>query len=25
VEPGVRKLPCRLVVRQTCGGDALGI
>ncbi|MEZ2131409.1 MULTISPECIES: LacI family DNA-binding transcriptional regulator [unclassified Sinorhizobium] len=20
VEPGVRKLPCRLVVRQTCGG-----
>ena len=25
VEPGIRKLPCRLVVRQTCGGDALGI
>ena len=21
VEPGVRKLPCRLVVRQSCGGD----
>ena len=20
VEPGVRKLPCRLVVRQSCGG-----
>lgn len=23
VEPGVRKLPCKLVVRQSCGGDAL--
>lgn len=22
VEPGVRKLPCRLVIRQSCGGDA---
>ncbi|TCU24618.1 LacI family transcriptional regulator [Rhizobium azibense] len=22
VEPGVRKLPCRLVVRQSCGSDA---
>jgi len=21
VEPGVRKLPCKLVVRQSCGGD----
>ena len=21
VEPGVRKLPCRLVVRESCGGD----
>jgi LacI family transcriptional regulator len=20
VEPGVRKLPCRLIVRQSCGG-----
>ena len=25
VEPGIRKLPCRLVVRQSCGGDTLGI
>ena len=25
VEPGVRKLPCRLVVRQTCGGHDPGI
>ncbi|WP_455274783.1 LacI family DNA-binding transcriptional regulator [Rhizobium herbae] len=23
VEPGVRKLPCRLVVRQSCGGKTL--
>lgn len=23
VEPGIRKLPCRLVVRQSCGGDTL--
>jgi LacI family transcriptional regulator len=22
VEPGVRKLPCRLVVRQSCGGES---
>jgi LacI family transcriptional regulator len=22
VEPGVRKLPCRLVIRQSSGGDA---
>jgi LacI family transcriptional regulator len=22
VEPGVRKLPCRLIVRQSCGSDA---
>ena len=22
VEPGVRKLPCRLVVRQSCGGPS---
>ena len=21
VEPGVRKLPCQLVVRESCGGD----
>lgn len=25
VEPGIRKLPCRLIVRQSCGGDTLGI
>lgn len=24
VEPGVRKLPCRLIVRQSCGAQALG-
>jgi LacI family transcriptional regulator len=24
VEPGVRKLPCRLVVRQSCGGEIPG-
>jgi LacI family transcriptional regulator len=24
VEPGVRKLPCRLVVRQSCGGESPG-
>jgi LacI family transcriptional regulator len=24
VEPGVRKLPCRLVVRQSCGGENPG-
>ena len=23
VEPGIRTLPCKLVVRQSCGGDAL--
>jgi len=23
VEPGIRTLPCHLVVRQSCGGDAL--
>jgi LacI family transcriptional regulator len=22
VEPGVRKLPCQLIVRQSCGGNA---
>jgi LacI family transcriptional regulator len=25
VEPGIRKLPCRLIVRQSCGGEAPGI
>lgn len=24
VEPGVRKLPCQLVIRQSCGGSAAG-
>ena len=23
IEPGVRRLPCRLVVRHTCGGEDL--
>jgi LacI family transcriptional regulator len=23
VEPGIRKLPCKLVLRQSCGGDAI--
>ena len=23
VEPGVRKLPCKLVLRQSCGGDSI--
>lgn len=25
VEPGVRKLPCKLVLRQSCGGDAIAV
>jgi len=25
VEPGVRKLPCKLVLRQSCGGDTIAV
>jgi LacI family transcriptional regulator len=24
VEPGIRKLPCELIVRRSCGGQAAG-
>ena len=25
VDPGIRALPCKLVLRQSCGGDAIAV
>ncbi len=25
VDPGVRTLPCKLLLRQSCGGDAIAV